>query len=160
MSRIKSKNTAIETSFCKALWHEGIRYRKNYNKLPGKPDIAIVKYKIAVFCDGEFWHGKDWDSRKEKLHANREYWIPKIERNMDRDKETDIKLSRLGWIVLRFWGRDIQKNLSACVQKVRDTISAIMPGNNNGGYDRCGQAGPDFLIAADNTAEYQTDEKN
>jgi len=122
MSRIKSNNTKIELTLRKAIWQEGIRYRKNYKLLPGKPDIAITKYKIAIFCDGEFWHGKDWINKKAKIHNNREYWIQKIERNINRDIETDKALNYLGWIVLRFLGKDIEKNLNVCADNIKDAI--------------------------------------
>jgi len=122
MSRISSNNTTIETHFRKALWHEGIRYRKNDKRLPGKPDIAITKYRIAVFCDGEFWHGKDWKVKKDKIQNNRDYWIEKIERNMTRDNEIDKRLHSMGWIVLRFWGSEIKKELPLCVLEVKDAI--------------------------------------
>ena len=122
MSRIKSKNTKIEILLRKTLWHKGIRYRKNYKLLPGTPDIAITKYNIAIFCDGEFWHGKDWELKREHIFSNREYWIPKIERNMRRDDEINSRLERLGWVVIRFWGKDIQKNLNSCVEAVEEII--------------------------------------
>ena len=122
MSRIRSKETAIETKLRKALWHEGIRYRKHYKLLPGKPDIAITKYRIAIFCDGEFWHGKDWELKKTKIQSNREYWIAKIERNMSRDDEVNNQLKNMGWTVLRFWDKDIKKNLASCVDEVKETI--------------------------------------
>ena len=122
MSRIKSKNTKIEESLQKALWHLGIRYRKNYKKLPGVPDIAITKHQIAIFCDGEFWHGKDWETKKPKIQSNREYWIPKIERNMARDNEANKSLAEMGWTVLRFWGTDIHKNLDECIEKIKNAI--------------------------------------
>ena len=122
MSRVKNKNTSIEVSLRKALWHSGIRYRKNYNKLPGAPDIAITKYRIAVFCDGEFWHGKDWDAKKPKIQSNRDYWINKIERNISRDYETGRLLYGMGWIVVRFWGMEIRDNLSGCVEEISDLI--------------------------------------
>jgi len=122
MSRIKNKNTSIEISLCKALWGYGIRYRKNYKKLPGAPDIAITKYHIAIFCDGEFWQRKDWEKKKQKIKNNREYWIDKIERNMNRDRETDKTLYRLGWTVIRFWGSDIHKDLTGCVEEVKNMI--------------------------------------
>ena len=129
MSRIKSKNTKIEIILRKALWHKGIRYRKNYKLLPGTPDIAITKYNIAIFCDGEFWHGKDWDIKKEHILSNREYWIPKIERNMQRDNKIDSQLERLGWTVIRFWGIDIEKNLYSCVEAVEEIIFDIKLNN-------------------------------
>jgi len=122
MSRIKNKDTSIEIDLRKALWGSGIRYRKNYKKIPGTPDIAITKYQIAIFCDGEFWHGKDWDIKKTKLRNNREFWIEKIERNINRDSETDRNLYGMGWIVMRFWGSDIQKNLPGCIEDIKDTI--------------------------------------
>lgn len=122
MSRIRSSNTKIEVRLRKALWHRGIRYRINYSALPGKPDIAITKYKIAIFCDGEFWHGKDWQMKKQKINSNRDYWLPKIEKNISRDSEVDKELFALGWKVLRFWGVDIQKNLEDCISDVQDAI--------------------------------------
>jgi DNA mismatch endonuclease (patch repair protein) len=122
MSRIKCKDTAIEISLRKALWQSGIRYRKNYAGLPGVPDIAITKFKIAIFCDGEFWHGKDWGAKKSKIKSNRAYWIPKIERNMDRDLEAGRRLRYMDWIVLRFWGEEISKNLAGCLKEIESVI--------------------------------------
>ncbi|MDR1654924.1 MAG: very short patch repair endonuclease [Treponema sp.] len=125
MSHVKSNDTSIEVLLRKALWHEGIRYRKNVKTLPGKPDIAITKYKIAIFCDGELWHGKDWETKKETIKTNRNYWIPKIERNMARDIENEKKLESMGWIVIRFWGKEIEKNLMNCVNEIMETIYEI-----------------------------------
>jgi len=122
MSLIKSKNTSIEVIFCKALWRVGFRYRKNYKKLPGKPDIALTKYKIAIFCDGDFWHGKNWDEYKERIKSNRSYWLPKIDRNIKRDFEIDRELKFMGWEVLRFWGGDIEKNLQCCIEQVKEAV--------------------------------------
>ncbi|MDR2104180.1 MAG: very short patch repair endonuclease [Deferribacteraceae bacterium] len=122
MSRIKSKNTSVELLLCKALQREGIRYRKNLKTLPGKPDIAITKYKIAVFCDGELWHGKDWEKRKETIKSNIGYWIPKIERNIARDREIEKKLENMGWEVIRFWSEEIKKNLIGCINKIKKMI--------------------------------------
>ena len=118
MQAIKSKDTTIELALRKALWGKGIRYRKNYKMLIGKPDIAITKYKIAVFCDSEYWHGYDWKNRNQKIKSNREYWIPKIERNMARDKEVNEALEQEGWTVIRFWEQQIRKNLDACVNEI------------------------------------------
>ena len=118
MQAIKSKDTSIELALRKALWHKGIRYRKNYKPLPGKPDIAITKYRIAVFCDSDFWHGYDWENRHQKIKSNRDYWIPKIERNMQRDQEVNEKLRSDGWIVLRFWGRQIKRDVVACADEI------------------------------------------
>lgn len=124
MSHIKSKDTSIEVKLRKALWYRGYRYRKNYNELPGKPDIAITKYKIAIFCDSEFFHGKDWEVLKPRLQKgnNAEYWVPKIQRNRERDDEINKKLLFLGWTVIRFWGRDIMKQTDECVKVVEETI--------------------------------------
>lgn len=124
MVNIKGKNTSIELCLRKALWNKGIRYRKNYKKLPGKPDIAITKYKIAVFCDSEFFHGKDWEVLKPRLEAgnNAEYWVPKISRNRERDEEVNKELLFLGWTVIRFWGREIKKNTDECIKVIEETI--------------------------------------
>ena len=112
MSNIHSKDTGIEVALRKALWHKGYRYRKNYKKLPGTPDIVLTKYRIVIFCDSEFWHGKDWDILKPRLlrGKNPDYWIKKIERNRERDVETDKKLIFMDWTVIRFWGKEILKN--------------------------------------------------
>ena len=128
MSHIKSKDTSIEVKLRKALWSRGYRYRKNYNELPGKPDIAITKYRIAIFCDSEFFHGKDWEVLKPRLQKgdNAEYWIPKIQRNRERDDEINKKLLFLGWKVIRFWGRDIMKKTDECVKVIEETIWDIM----------------------------------
>ena len=97
MSKVRLKRGTAETMFAKSLWHSGIRYRCNYKTLPGSPDIAITKHHIAIFIDGEFWHGKDWEKRKQRLKSNREYWIEKIEENMARDQRNDFELRAMGW---------------------------------------------------------------
>ena len=122
MKRIRGRDTSIEMKLRKALWQSGIRYRKNFKKLPGKPDIVIAKYRIAIFCDGEFWHGKDWEIKKKKLGHNRDYWIRKIERNILRDNEVNQKLCALGWTVMRFWGREIENDIDGCVNDIKDAI--------------------------------------
>lgn len=124
MQNIKSKDTEIEVLLRKALWKKGYRFRKNYSKLPGKPDIAFTKYKIAIFCDGEFFHGKDWELLKNKLKKsnNGEFWIKKISRNRERDDEINKRLSFEGWTVLRFWGEDIKKHTDECVKIIEETI--------------------------------------
>ena len=122
MSRIKSKDTLIEVLLRKALWHDGIRYRKNYTKMPGSPDIVLTKHRIAIFCDGEFWHGNDWERKKLKIASNREYWIRKIERNIDRDNEINQKLFGNGWTVIRFWGNEIRDNVEGCVADIKEVI--------------------------------------
>lgn len=124
MSHIKSRDTSIEVKLRKELWSRGYRYRKNYNNVSGKPDIAITKYKIAIFCDSEFFHGKDWEVLKPRLQKgdNAEYWIPKIQRNRERDDEVNKKLLFLGWTVIRFWGKEIAENADKCVKVVEETI--------------------------------------
>lgn len=122
MSHIKGKDTSIEILLRKALWHKGIRYRKNYKKLPGSPDIAITKYKIAIFCDSEFFHGYNWEIKKQKLGHNREFWIKKIERNIVRDYENDFKLIAMGWVPVHFWGKEIKKRTEECVEAIEDLI--------------------------------------
>lgn len=122
MQAIHSKDTTIELILRKALWERGVRYRKNYKKIIGKPDIAITKYKIAVFCDSDYWHGYDWENRNQRIKSNRDYWVPKIERNMARDREVTEALQRDGWLVLRFWEWQIRKHLSECVESVLQAI--------------------------------------
>ena len=118
MSAIKSKDTSIEIALRKELWNRNIRYRKNYKGLPGKPDIALTRYKIAIFCDSEFFHGYNWDENKLKIGTNRDYWIPKIERTIKRDQETNHALAELGWVVLRFWEKQIKKDMQTCVDTI------------------------------------------
>ena len=136
MQHIKSKDTSIEIALRKALWKKGYRYRKNFKGLPGKPDIAITKYKIAIFCDGEFFHGKDWEVKKPKLmnSKNSDYWISKIERNMERDHENEQKLLFMGWTVIRFWGKEILKNTDDCIKVIEEAIfdSKIIGGGGGG----------------------------
>lgn len=124
MKNIRSKDTAIEIRLRKALWQKGYRYRKNYKELPGCPDIVLTKYKIAIFCDGEFFHGKDWEVLKPRLEQsnNSQFWINKISRNIERDDEVNKKLLFLGWTVIRFWGKDIKKNTDECVKVIEEKI--------------------------------------
>ena len=127
MKKIRGKDTSIELTLRKALWKKGYRYRKNYKKLPGSPDIAITKYKIAIFCDSEFFHGKDWEVAKVRLEkgSNPEYWIKKIERNIERDREKDQKLMYEGWTIIHFWGKDILKNTEECIKIIEEKIFDI-----------------------------------
>lgn len=122
MSRIRCKDTKIEVVLRKELWSRGLRYRKNVKTVPGKPDIAFIGKKIAVFCDSEFWHGFDWENRKNDIKTHREFWIPKIERNIQRDLEVNRLLEEQGWIVLRFWGKEIQKDLSGCADRIEKVV--------------------------------------
>ena len=122
MSKVKLKGGKAETLLAKALWHRGYRYRKNDRRLPGSPDIAILKYHIAVFIDGEFWHGKDWEPRKSRLKRNREYWIEKIGENIARDIHNDQLLLQLGWIPIHFWEKEVIKNLPECIAAIEETV--------------------------------------
>lgn len=134
MKNIKSKNTSIELELRRALWKKGYRYRKNYNELPGKPDIVLTKYRIAIFCDSEFFHGKDWEVLKPRLEKgnNSEYWLKKIERNRIRDQEINKELLFLGWTVIRFWGKEIKQDVNQCVRIIEETIFDIRMGDFNG----------------------------
>lgn len=127
MQNIKSKDTAIEILLRKALWKKGYRYRKNYSQLPGTPDIVLTKYKIAIFCDGEFFHGKDWEVLKPRLEksSNSEYWIKKITKNQKHDLEVNQALLFQGWTVMRFWGKDIKKDVDGCIKVIEETIFDI-----------------------------------
>lgn len=124
MSKIRGKDTSIEVILRKALWKKGYRFRKNFKSLPGSPDIAITKYKIAIFCDGEFFHGKDWEVLKPRLEKgkNSDYWVKKIQRNIDRAHEKDQQLLFLGWTVVHFWGKDILNDTDKCIKVIEETI--------------------------------------
>lgn len=124
MSRIHRQDTSIEVKLRKALWNKGYRYRKNYKELPGSPDIVLTKYHICIFCDSEFFHGKDWLVLRPKLERgnNPGYWVRKISRNIERDDEVDKKLLFMGWTVIHFWGKDILKNTEACIRVIEETI--------------------------------------
>ncbi len=130
MQHIKSKDTKIEVKLRKALWAKGFRYRKNYSALPGKPDIVLTKYKVAIFCDSEFFHAKDWEVLKPRLEKsqNSEYWVKKISCNMERDDEVNKQLLFQGWTVIRFWGKDILKNTDECIKVIEETLFELKIG--------------------------------
>lgn len=123
MQAIKSKDSQIEIMLRKALWNKGLRYRKNVRSIFGTPDIAFIKKKVAVFCDSEFWHGYDWPNRKNSIKTNKAFWIAKIERNIMRDISVNEHLTKEGWIVLRFWEKDIKHNLQECVEQIVKVIA-------------------------------------
>lgn len=125
MKAVKSKGSKIEIALQKELWRRGLRYRKNAKQIYGKPDIVFIGKKVAVFCDSEFFHGYDWEHKQNEIKSNRDFWIPKIERNMQRDIEVNEKLKADGWTVLRFWGSDIKRDLSHCA----DVIESVVKGN-------------------------------
>ena len=122
MQAVKAKDTKIEIALAKVLFARGHRYRKNDKSIFGKPDLAFKKLKIAIFIDGEFWHGKDWKIRKHDHKTNQEFWHKKIERNIERDKEVNDELTRQNWLVLRLWGEEVEKDLQKCVLKIEEAI--------------------------------------
>lgn len=118
MQAIKNKGTKDEVLLAKKLWHIGLRYRKNDNSVFGKPDLTFKRYKIAIFIDSEFFHGKDWETEKYKIKSNREFWWPKIERNITRDIIVNQVLENAGWKVIRFWSKSMRKDINACVETI------------------------------------------
>ncbi|GAB3949931.1 very short patch repair endonuclease [Spirosoma harenae] len=122
MKRVKATKSKPELKLRQAIWNVGLRYRKNYKNLPGSPDIVIIKYKLIVFVDGDFWHGHDWDVKKLRLKHNVGYWIPKIERNIQRDRETNEALTSLGWLVLRFWEHQVNQHLGTCLKEILASV--------------------------------------
>lgn len=125
MAKIKGKDTKPEILLRKAIWAAGLRYRLHNKKLPGSPDIVFKKYKLVVFIDGEFWHGFDWEKKRNEIKTNKEFWIAKIERNMQRDKANSLKLEEMGFKVFRFWGKDVKKNLNGCLASVEGFIKEV-----------------------------------
>jgi DNA mismatch endonuclease (patch repair protein) len=122
MAKIRGQHTRPEIMLRRALFGLGYRYRLNVRRLPGKPDIVLKKYKLAIFIDGEFWHGHNWEQRRLSIKSNRDFWIPKIERNMQRDREVNAQLLDLGWTVLRFWAAELRKDPYACLLRVLDQM--------------------------------------
>lgn len=125
MQAIKASATKAEVLLAKSLFSKGYRYRKNNKSVFGKPDLTFKKIKLAIFVDGEFWHGKDWEIRKENIKSNREYWIQKIERNISRDKIVDAELIKENWTVMRFWSKDIEKNTELYSNQIEQKIKEL-----------------------------------
>ena len=125
MQAIRGKDTAIEIKLRRELWKRGVRYRKNCRQVYGHPDIVFISKKVAVFCDSEFWHGYDWENRKGLIKTNSEFWIAKIEHNMERDREVNDRLKSEGWTVIRFWGKEIQKDAPVCADKIVTILMQI-----------------------------------
>ena len=122
MRKIKSDKTTPEILLQRALRKEKIKFKKNCSALVGKPDIILVDKKVAIFVDGEFWHGYHWEVKKGKIKSNRAYWIPKIEGNILRDKLNNRKLRQDGWEVIRFWQQQIIKGLPKCIKKIKVAV--------------------------------------
>ncbi len=125
MKKIKSKDTKPEIMLRRELWKRGYRYRKNFSELPGKPDIVFIRKKVVVFIDGDFWHGYNWEEKKKKILNNKEYWVKKIEKNIERDKENTKKLSNMGYKVIRFWEHEIKTDINKCVNEIIKTLKNI-----------------------------------
>lgn len=124
MQAVKNRDSEIEVMLRLALYHRGYRYRKNCSRVFGRPDILFTREKIAVFCDSEFWHGYNWEQRKTDFKSHQDFWIPKIERNMERDKEVTVQLENDGYVVLRFWGNRIKKELESVVNEIERAVLA------------------------------------
>jgi DNA mismatch endonuclease (patch repair protein) len=126
LARNKSTDTKCERLLRSALWRMGFRFRKNVRELPGRPDIVFRGQRVAIFCDGDFWHGRDWTQRRRKLKkgANSSYWVAKIRANIDRDKRHDARLRKLGWKVVRLWEKDILTDAHGAASRVADLLSA------------------------------------
>ena len=122
MSKIRNKNTRPEMRLRKALWNAGLRYRLHQKDIPGRPDVVIEKWKVAIFVDGEFWHGYEWSKKRDTIKTNRAFWIPKIERNMQRDREVNMELKRLGYEVFRFREYEVNEEIRTCVKRVLDFV--------------------------------------
>lgn len=122
MKQVKNKDSKIEIALRKELWSRGLRYQKNVTSIFGKPDLVFKGKKVAVFCDSEFWHGYNWEERKKDFKSHQEFWVPKIERNMERDKEVTEELQKQGWTVLRFWGKEIKKNAGGCADIIEKAV--------------------------------------
>jgi DNA mismatch endonuclease (patch repair protein) len=129
-SRVKranrKKDTAHEVLLRRAVWQLGLRYRKHVSGLPGNPDLVFRRARVLVFCDGDFWHGRRWkqlQAQLEKRH-NAAYWLAKIARNRERDRQNTARLKAAGWLVLRFWETDIKKDPAAAARKIRDAVTA------------------------------------
>ncbi len=120
----KKTDTSCEVTLRRALWAAGCRYRKNVPTLPGRPDVVFLAAKVAVFCDGDFWHGRNWESRRQKLRrgTNADYWLAKIQRNMERDRQNTRRLQEMGWTVLRFWETEVRSDLERVVPTVKEAL--------------------------------------
>ncbi|MFD2873238.1 very short patch repair endonuclease [Mucilaginibacter ximonensis] len=136
MSRIRSSGTKIELLLAKALWNEGIRYRKNDKTVYGKPDFAFKGIKLAIFCDSEFWHGKDFAVLQNRIGTNKEFWITKITKNIERDIKVNGVLSEAGWTILRYWEKDIKKDIVPVVAEITTTIKQLKELKNNRRFDQ------------------------
>jgi DNA mismatch endonuclease (patch repair protein) len=128
MSRILCRDTKIERTLGHAMWVLGLRYRKNYERLEGRPDFVFVSARVAVFCDSSFWHGRGWGPRRRaEFKVRTRFWIAKIERNIERDQEVNRILRRQGWRILRFWDDAIKASPDRCARIVQKTVAKRSP---------------------------------
>jgi DNA mismatch endonuclease (patch repair protein) len=124
MSRIKGKNTGIEIELRKELTKRGLHYRHNTKYVFGHPDISFKRYKVAVFCDSEFWHGYHFEANEKQLKSHRDYWVPKIKHNITRDQDVNAELAKEGYLVLRFWGQDIDADVAKCADQIETALAS------------------------------------
>lgn len=122
MQAIKSKGSKDEVLLAKSLWHKGLRYRKNDKSAFGKPDLTFKRQKLAIFIDSEYFHGYNWETEKNRIKTNREFWWQKIENNIKRNKLVNIELDSRGWKVLRFWSKYLRNNLANCVKQIEENL--------------------------------------
>ena len=129
MRAVKSKDSKAERALAKAMWAKGLRYRKHVKGIAGTPDFAFIGPKIAVFCDGDFWHGRGWEKRGFKSWEEQftriktsKFWRDKILANMERDKRVNRQLEEQGWIVFRFLESDIFEDTEKCAEVVRECV--------------------------------------
>jgi len=132
MRRVRSRDTGPEVSLRKGLWRKGLRYRLYAKDLPGRPDVVFPRERVAVFVDGDFWHGRQWKERGLPSLAHQfretptaEYWVRKIERNVERDARVNDDLAERGWRVIRFWEKDVKKDVGACVEAVLKALHGV-----------------------------------
>jgi len=125
LARVRSEETTCEKQLRRELWRLGLRYRIHYKGLPGKPDIVFPSAKVAVFCDGDFWHGREWQSRERRLRigANSSYWTAKIRANIARDKRNTLALRKAGWAVIRAWESDIARDSERIAASIADLVT-------------------------------------
>ena len=130
-SRVKRANRSMDTRHERVLrsllWRDGLRFRKNDRSVVGKPDVVFRRERVAVFCDGDFWHGRNWQRRSRRLGSgtNGAYWVEKIRNNIRRDRRIDEVLAREGWHVIRLWETDILKDPLACAKRVRTLLRRV-----------------------------------
>jgi DNA mismatch endonuclease (patch repair protein) len=115
MSRIKGKDTGLEVRVRSELHKRGLRFRKHVKELPGRPDIVFSRARVAVFIDGDFWHGYRFPAWKDKVS---DFWKKKISENRERDKKNHRKLREMGWMVIRLWQHELKKDFSSCIEKI------------------------------------------